>query len=331
MVVTGILVRTRSSLFSLRGEPTGERTGGLADARQASKAQHRKTGELCERSLSRNGNEEEETMRVFVVGASGAIGSRLVPQLIERGHEVIGSARSSEKAQRLRGLRAESVVLDALDARAVREAVAAARPDAIVHQATALTGFSDLKHFDRGFARTNRLRTEGTDNLLAAAREAGVGKFVAQSFASYGRYAREGGPVKSEGDPLDPKPVAAMRETMAAADHLDKAVAGAGGIALRYGTFYGDPDDGLVEAVRVLASSRSSATGPVSGRSSTLTTPPRRPCSRSSTTAPPSTTSSTTSPPPPASGCLSSRGSSGPSRRNVSHACSLGSSRAKPP
>jgi nucleoside-diphosphate-sugar epimerase len=189
-------------------------------------------------------------MRVFVVGASGAIGSRLVPQLIERGHEVMGSSRSPEKAERLRGLGAQSVVLDALDARAVREAVAAARPDAVVHQATALTGFSDLKHFDRGFAQTNRLRTEGTDNLLAAASETGVRRFVAQSFAGYGRYAREGGPVKSEGDPLDPKPVAAMRETMAAADYLDKAVTDAGGIALRYGVFYGDPHDGLVEAVR---------------------------------------------------------------------------------
>ena len=189
-------------------------------------------------------------MRVFVIGASGAIGSRLVPQLIERGHDVIGSARSPDKAERLRRLGAESVVLDALDARAVREAVAAARPDAIVHQATALTGLSDLKHFDRSFAQTNRLRTEGTDNLLAAARETGVRRFVAQSFASYGRYAREGGPVKSEDDPLDITPVPAMRETMAAADHLDKAVTDAGGIALRYGTFYGDPDDVLVAAVR---------------------------------------------------------------------------------
>ena len=147
-------------------------------------------------------------MRVFVVGASGAIGRRLVPQLLERGHEVIGSARSPEKAERLRRLGAEAVVLDALDARAVREAVAAAEPDAIVHQATALTGISDFKHFDRTFAQTNRLRTEGTDNLLAAAREAGVGKFVAQSNANH-RYAREGGPVKSEGDPLDSNPVAA--------------------------------------------------------------------------------------------------------------------------
>jgi 2-alkyl-3-oxoalkanoate reductase len=188
-------------------------------------------------------------MRVFVVGASGAIGSRLVPQLIERGHEVIGSARSPDKAERLRRLGAESVVLDALDARAIREAVAAAQPDAIVHQATALTGISDVKHLDRSFAQTNRLRSEGTDNLLAAAREAGVGKFVAQSNAN-NRYAREGGPVKSEDDPLDPKPPAAARESAAALEHLDKAVTGAGGIALRYGIFYGDPEDGLVEAVR---------------------------------------------------------------------------------
>ena len=189
-------------------------------------------------------------MRVFVVGGSGAIGRRLVPQLLERGHEVIGSARSPDTAERLRRLGAESVVLEVLDARAVRAAVAAAEPDAIVHQATALTGFSDLKHFDRGFAQTNRLRSEGTDNLLAAARDSGVRLFVAQSFASYGRYARVGGPVKSEDDPLDTTPVPAMRETIAAIRHLEQAVADAGGIALRYGTFYGDPDDGLVEAVR---------------------------------------------------------------------------------
>jgi 2-alkyl-3-oxoalkanoate reductase len=189
-------------------------------------------------------------MRVFVVGASGVIGRRLVPRLIERGHEVIGSARSPEKAERLRRLGAESIVLDALDARAVREAVAAARPDAIVHQATALTGLSDFKHLDRSFAQTNRLRTEGTDNLLAAAREAGVGKFVAQSNANH-RYARVGGPVKNEDDPLDSEPVAAARETVAALDHLDRAVTGAGGIALRYGIFYGDPDDvTMVETVR---------------------------------------------------------------------------------
>jgi 2-alkyl-3-oxoalkanoate reductase len=193
--------------------------------------------------------QNKRTMRVFVVGAGGAIGSRLVPQLIERGHDVIGSARSPEKADRLRELGAEPVVLDILDARAVHEAVAAARPDAIVHEATALTGLSDFTNFDRTFAQTNRLRSEGTENLLAAAREAGVRRFVAQSNANH-RYAREGGPVKSEDDALDPRPVAAMRETAAAMDYVDTAVTGAGGIALRYGVFYGNRDDELVEAVR---------------------------------------------------------------------------------
>jgi nucleoside-diphosphate-sugar epimerase len=188
-------------------------------------------------------------MKVFVVGASGAIGRRLVAQLIERGHDVVGSVRSPDKAEQLLGLGAEPVVLDLLDARAAREAVAAAKPDAVVHEATALTGLSDFENFDRSFAQTNRLRTEGTDNLLAAAREAGVGKFVAQSNANH-RYAREGGLVKSEDDPLDPSPVASMRESVAAMDYVDSAVTAAGGIALRYGIFYGDPDDATVEAVR---------------------------------------------------------------------------------
>ena len=188
-------------------------------------------------------------MRVFVAGASGAIGARLVPQLIDRGHEVVGTARSPSKAQHLRSLGAEQIVLDLLDPRAVRKAVLDTKPDAIIHQATALTGLSDFKHFDQSFAPTNRLRTEGTDALLAAAREARVGRFVAQSYACH-RYARQGGPVKTEQDPLDPAPVSAMHQTLAAMGHLDQAVVDAGGIALRYGNFYGDPDDGLVQAVR---------------------------------------------------------------------------------
>ena len=188
-------------------------------------------------------------MRVFVAGASGAIGARLVPQLIDRGHEVVGTARSPSKAQHLRSLGAEQIVLDLLDPRAVRKAVLDTKPDAIIHQATALTGLSDFKHFDQSFAPTNRLRTEGTDALLAAAREARVGRFVAQSYACH-RYARQGGPVKTEQDPLDPAPVSAMHQTLAAMGHLDQAVVDAGGIALRYGNFYGDPNDALVEAVR---------------------------------------------------------------------------------
>jgi nucleoside-diphosphate-sugar epimerase len=187
-------------------------------------------------------------MKVFVVGATGAIGSRLVPQLVTRGHQVIGTSRSPAKADKLRELGAEPVVLDALDTRAVRAALADAKPDAIVHQATALAGISDFKHFDRSFAETNRLRTEGTDLLLAAAQDAGVARFVAQSYASH-RYAREGGPVKTEDDPLDREPVSAMRETVAAMDHLDKVVTEHGGIALRYGNFYGEADDGIVQAV----------------------------------------------------------------------------------
>jgi 2-alkyl-3-oxoalkanoate reductase len=188
-------------------------------------------------------------MRVFVAGASGAIGSRLVPQLIDRGHEVIGTSRSPGNADRVRALGAEAMALDLLDPRAVRKAVLETEPDAIAHQATALANLRDFKHFDRSFAQTNRLRTEGTDALLAAAREADVHRFVAQSYAS-ARYARVGGPVKTEDDPLDPAPVPAMRETIAAMRYLDQAVTSAGGIALRYGGFYGAPDDGLVDPVR---------------------------------------------------------------------------------
>jgi nucleoside-diphosphate-sugar epimerase len=186
---------------------------------------------------------------VLVVGASGAIGSRLVPQLIDEGHEVVGTCRSPEKKEELRVQGAEPVVLDATDPRAVRETVARAEPEAIIHQATALADQRFTRNFDRTFAQTNRLRTEGTDNLLAAAREAGVPRFVAQSFASM-RNAREGGMVKSEDDPLDPDPPANMREGQAAMRHLDEAVTQAGGIALRYGGFYGAANDGLIEPVR---------------------------------------------------------------------------------
>ena len=188
-------------------------------------------------------------MRVFVAGASGAIGTRLVAQLIDRGHEVIGTFRSPGYGERVGALGATPVALDLLDRRAVREAVLAAAPDAIVHQATALADLRDFKHFDRSFAQTNRLRTEGTDALLAAADAAAVGRFLAQSYAS-ALYARTGGPVKSEDDPLDPAPVPAMRETLAAMRHLDEAVTGAGGITLRYGGFYGAANDGLIAPVR---------------------------------------------------------------------------------
>jgi 2-alkyl-3-oxoalkanoate reductase len=187
-------------------------------------------------------------MRVFVAGASGAIGTRLVPQLIDHGHEVIGTFRSPANAERVKALGAQPVALDVLDARAVRQAVLEAEPEAIIHQATALADVRFGRSLDRSFALTNRIRTEGTDALLAAAREAGVRRFVAQSFASY-RYAREGGPVKTEDDRLDPNPPAMARETNAAMRHLDEAVTNAGGIALRYGGFYGASNDGLVKPV----------------------------------------------------------------------------------
>jgi 2-alkyl-3-oxoalkanoate reductase len=192
---------------------------------------------------------EEPIMRVFVAGASGAIGIRLIPQLIDAGHEVMGTHHSPSNAERVRGLGAEPVALELLDPRAVRKAVLEAEPDAIVHQATALADIRFARNFDRTFAQTNRLRTEGTDNLLAAAREAGVRRFVAQSFASL-RNAREGGMVKSEDDPLDPTPVPSTRQSNAAMRHLERAVTEAGGIALRYGGFYGAANDALIEPVR---------------------------------------------------------------------------------
>jgi nucleoside-diphosphate-sugar epimerase len=162
---------------------------------------------------------------------------------------VIGTSRSPEKADRLRAQGAEPVVLDLLDPLAVGEAVAAARPEAIVHEATALAGTIDFKHFDRSFAPTNWLRNDGTDALLAAARETGVRRFVAQSYAGW-PYARTDGTVKTEEDPLDPTPVPTMRETLAAIRHLEQAVVDAGEVALRYGGFYGSPDDAQIELVR---------------------------------------------------------------------------------
>ena len=188
-------------------------------------------------------------MRVFVAGASGAIGTRLVPQLINLGHEVTGTCRSPDNAERIRKLGAEPVVLDLLDAPAVRRAVLEAHPDAIVHEGTALADARFSRNIDKTLAQTNRLRTEGTDALLAAAREAGARRFVAQSFAPW-RYAREGGMVKTEEDPLDPALPAAMRKTAAAMRYVEQAVTAAGGIALRYGSFYGAPNDGLLGPVR---------------------------------------------------------------------------------
>jgi len=180
-------------------------------------------------------------MRVFVAGATGAIGKQLVPRLVAAGHEVHGMTRSESKQAMLHDLGAVPVIADALDPDQVAEAVARAKPEVIVHQLTAI-GALDLRHVDRAFALTNRLRTEGTDYLLSAGQAAGVRRFVAQGVAGYGAYVRTGGPVKSEEDPLDPAPARDMRQTLAAIRHLEEAVLGARwteGIVLRYGAFYG--------------------------------------------------------------------------------------------
>jgi nucleoside-diphosphate-sugar epimerase len=183
---------------------------------------------------------KELMMRVFVAGATGAIGRQLVPRLVAAGHEVHGMTRSESKRAMLHALGAAPVVADALDPDQVAAAVGRARPDVIVHQLTALAGV--MRYSERAAAPTNRLRTGGTDYLLSAGQTVGVRRFVAQGVAGFGAYARTGGPVKSEEDPLDPAPAREMRETLAAIGHLEQAVLGARwteGIVLRYGVFYG--------------------------------------------------------------------------------------------
>jgi 2-alkyl-3-oxoalkanoate reductase len=198
-------------------------------------------------------------MKVFVAGASGALGAQLLPQLVADGHEVVAMTRTAAKMDRLRSMGARPVVADALDPDAVARVVGEAEPEVIVHQLTALSGPMDLRHIDRMFAATNQLRIEATDHLLAAGRAVGARRFVAQSYAGW-PYARTGGPVKSEADPLDPDPPAALRETLDAIRHVEQAVTAADwgeGLALRYGGFYGpgtglsaDPDAPMAAPVR---------------------------------------------------------------------------------
>lgn len=190
-------------------------------------------------------------MRVFVAGAGGAIGQDLVPMLTAAGHEVTATTRSPGKAELLRGLGATPVVVDGLDASGVLAAVRQARPEAIIHQMTALSSMRNLRRFDREFAVTNQLRTAGTDNLLAAARAAGTARFIAQSYTGWPNI-REGGPVKTEEDPLDPHPPAGMTESLRAIRHVEQTVSGfPGGVVLRYGNFYGPgASEAMLEAVR---------------------------------------------------------------------------------
>jgi nucleoside-diphosphate-sugar epimerase len=193
-------------------------------------------------------------MRVFVAGGTGVMGRRLVPQLVARDHQVTATTTSAAKLDLLAQLGAAGAVMDGLDAASVGETVAAARPDVIVDQMTAISpahaGPPDIKHIDRWFAATNRLRTEGTDHLLAAAAAAGVTQFVAQGYASWNGI-RTGGWVKTEEDPLDPADGTVMHAGAAAIRHLEDAVLGAGGAVLRYGGFYGPgATDDQVELVR---------------------------------------------------------------------------------
>ena len=191
-------------------------------------------------------------MRVFVAGATGVIGQHLLPTLAAAGHEVTATTRSPGKAGQLRQLGATPVVVDGLDADGVRAAVIQARPEVIIHEITALSAMRNLRGFDKSFAVTNRLRTAGTDNLLAAARAAGAGRFIAQSYAGWPAI-REGGPVKTEEDPLDPSPPAAtMAESLRAIRHVEQAVSGfPGGIVLRYGGLYGPgASEPMLDAVR---------------------------------------------------------------------------------
>ncbi|MGA8259132.1 MAG: NAD(P)-dependent oxidoreductase [Arenicellales bacterium] len=195
-------------------------------------------------------------MRVFVAGATGALGAPLLPLLVDAGHEVVGMTRTPAKAGDIEGLGASAAVADGLDADAVGMAVRAAKPDVIVHQMTALSGKMDARRFDRTFARSNRLRTEGLDHLLAAGREVGVRRIVVQSFCGW-PYARRGGFVKSEEDALDTDPPKLLRRTLEAIRYLEHAVTTSSvieGLVLRYGAFYG-PDTGML-AEPVLAQLR---------------------------------------------------------------------------
>ena len=195
-------------------------------------------------------------MRVLVAGATGAIGKRLIPMLVSGGHRVYGTSRSSDKAPLIAKLGAEPLVVDALNKADVADAIRRSSPDVVVHELTAIPPGLDLRKFREQFAATNRLRTTGTDNLLAAARQAGVRRFVAQSFAGYS-FAREGGAVNSEDAALRSHPPRQMATTLEAIRYLESAVLAAPieGIVLRYGGFYGPGtsvsiDGAMIEPIR---------------------------------------------------------------------------------
>ena len=180
-------------------------------------------------------------MKVFVAGATGALGTRLVPLLVAYDYDVVAMTHSPEKVDSLRATGADPVVADGLDRAAVIKALMYSEPEVVIHEMTGVAGVTSLRNFDKEFALTNRLRTEGADHLLEGARAAGARRFIAQSFGNWG-YERTGSGATSEDDPLDPDPPAKQRQSLAAIRHLEKAVLGADdieGLALRYGSFYG--------------------------------------------------------------------------------------------
>lgn len=190
--------------------------------------------------------------RVFVAGATGAIGRRLVPGLVESGYEVIAMTHSRGKTDVLRAAGARPMLADGLDRVAVMKAVMRSEPEVVIHEMTSLGGVTGLRNFDKQFALTNRLRTEGTDHLLEAARAAGARRFIAQSFGNWG-YRRDGSSVTTEEDPLDPDPPASQRRSLAAVRHLERSVLqadGLEGLVLRYASLYGPgtslTDDGEI-------------------------------------------------------------------------------------
>jgi nucleoside-diphosphate-sugar epimerase len=197
-------------------------------------------------------------MKVFVAGATGALGKQLVPMLVEHGHEVTGMTRTPVKEEQIRSMGARPAIADALDPEAVAQAVAGAEPEAVIHELTDLTG-TFARNIDKAFVTTNRLRTEGTDHLLAAAKAAGARRFIAQSFAGW-PFKRVGGPVKTEEDPLDDNPPKPVSQSLAAIRHVEGTVTnadGLDGLALRYGGFYGpgtslaiDPPGELTEMIQ---------------------------------------------------------------------------------
>ena len=272
-------------------------------------------------------------MKVFVAGATGALGRALVPQLVARGHEVVGMTRSAAKQDLVRSLGARPVVADALDPEAVAEGVASAEPEVIVHQLTALSGpmsMREARHPERsvGAIMTNRLRTEATDHLLAAGRAVGARRFVAQSFGAF-RFARTGGPVQTEADPLDPDAPGPRQPGLEAILYLEQAVTTiewGEGLALRYGGFYG-PGTGISLAPdAVMAAPVRKRRFPIVGDGGGVWSHIHVDDAAAATAVAverggrASTTSSTTTPRRYGSGCRCWRARWVPSRRGASHA-----------